>query len=171
MNHKIFSILFTMLVTTTGCTSIPDNLEPVTDFDADRYMGTWYEIARLDHRFERNLSNVSATYKRGEDGNIMVINRGYNAETGEWKQVEGRAQFIKNETVGSLKVSFFGPFYGGYHIIDLDRQGYNYSMVTGPNRSYLWILSRSKAMDEKVYGELIEKAGPSICFHSPVSAL
>ena len=96
MNHKIFSIFFTMLVTTTGCTSIPDNLEPVTEFDADRYMGTWYEIARLDHRFERNLSNVSATYKRGEDGNIIVVNRGYNAETGEWKQIEGPAFSINS---------------------------------------------------------------------------
>jgi apolipoprotein D and lipocalin family protein len=148
-----------MLTTTLGCTSIPDNLEPVTEFDADRYLGTWYEIARLDHSFERNLSNVSATYTRGNDGTILVINKGYNAKAGEWKQAEGRASFLKDETIGSLKVSFFGPFYGGYHIIELDRQGYQYSMVTGPNRSYLWILARSKTLDEDIYRELIQKAG------------
>ena len=158
MIPRIIVLPFMIITVIAGCTSIPDNLEPVADFEADRYMGTWYEIARLDHRFERNLSNVSATYTRREGGDIVVLNRGYNAETGEWKQVEGRAAFLKDETVGSLKVSFFGPFYGGYHIIDLDRQGYQYSMVTGPDRSYLWILSRSKTLNEEIYEKLIEKA-------------
>lgn len=148
-----------MLTTALGCTAIPDNLEPVTGFDANRYLGTWYEIARLDHSFERNLSNVSATYTRGNDGTILVLNRGYNAKANEWKQAEGRAAFLKDETVGSLKVSFFGPFYGGYHIIALDRQDYQFSMVTGASRSYLWILSRSKTLDESIYRDLLEKAG------------
>ena len=159
MTRKIFSILFVLAATALGCTGVPDNLEPVTDFEADRYLGTWYEIARLDHVFERNLSNVSATYTRGGDNDISVLNRGYNAETGEWKQIEGHARFLGDETVGSLKVSFFGPFYGGYHIIDLDRQGYQYSMVTGPNRSYLWILARSRTLNDDIYRELIQKAG------------
>ena len=148
-----------ILATTLGCTAIPDNLEPVTGFEADRYLGTWYEIARLDHGFERNLSNVSATYTRGEDDSLLVLNKGYNARTGEWKQVEGHARFLEDETVGSLKVSFFGPFYGGYHVIELDRQNYAYAMVTGPNRSYLWILARSKTLDEDIYEELLAKAG------------
>ena len=159
MARKIFSTLVMVLVTTTGCTGVPGNLEPVTNFEADRYLGTWYEIARLDHFFERNLSNVSATYTRGREGDISVLNRGYNAETGKWKQIEGHARFLVDETVGSLKVSFFGPFYGGYHIIDLDRQGYQYSMVTGPNRSYLWILARNKTLDEDIFKQLIQKAG------------
>ena len=132
---KIMIAVLMIVAVITGCTAIPDDLEPVTGFEADRYLGTLYEIARLDHSFERNLSNVNATYTRGEDGNILVLNKGYNARTGKWKQVEGRALFLKDETVGSLKVSFFGPFYGGYHVIDLDRQGYQYSMVTGPSLS------------------------------------
>lgn len=150
---------FMIITTIAACTAIPDNLEPVTGFDADRYLGTWYEIARLDHSFERNLSNVSASYTREDDDTILVLNKGYNAKAGEWKQAEGRATFLKDETVGSLKVSFFGPFYGGYHVIELDRQNYQYSMVTGANRSYLWILSRSKTMEEGVYRNLLEKAG------------
>ena len=159
MTRKILSIFSMIVATTLGCTSIPENLKPVTGFEADRYLGTWYEIARLDHRFERDLHNVSATYTRGENGEILVLNKGYSTKTGQWKQIEGRARFLKDESVGSLKVSFFGPFYGGYHIIELDRQSYQYSMVTGPSRSYLWILSRSKALDGDIYSELISKAG------------
>jgi apolipoprotein D and lipocalin family protein len=150
--------MLAVIATTLGCTSIPQGLEPVTDFEADRYLGTWYEVARLDHSFERGLSNVSATYSRDENGEIRVLNKGYDAETGKWKQVEGRARFIDNESIGSLKVSFFGPFYGGYHIIELDRLHYEYSMVTGPSRSYLWILSRSKTMDEDIYSKLVASA-------------
>jgi apolipoprotein D and lipocalin family protein len=133
-------------------------LEAVTGFEPDRYLGKWYEIARLDHSFERNLSNVSASYTRGENGDIRVQNRGFNAKTGAWKQVEGHARFLEDEAVGSLKISFFGPFYGGYHIIALDRQDYDYAMVSGPNRSYLWILSRSRALDESIYAKLISQA-------------
>jgi apolipoprotein D and lipocalin family protein len=154
-------ILRTIVLTTTcilGCTGVPENLKPVENFEADRYLGKWYEIARLDHSFEKNLSNVSATYTKAENGEISVLNKGYNAKTGKWKQIEGHARFIKEETVGSLKVSFFGPFYGGYHIIALDKQNYDYSMVTGPSRSYLWILSRTKTLDNAIYADLIAKA-------------
>jgi apolipoprotein D and lipocalin family protein len=158
MTLKILSILFIITATTIGCTSIPDGLEPVSGFEADRYLGTWYEVARLDHRFERGLSNVSATYSRGDNGVIHVLNKGYDAETGKWKQIEGRARFIDSESIGSLKVSFFGPFYGGYHIIELDRLNYGYSMVAGPSRSYLWILSRNKTLDENIYSRLVSAA-------------
>jgi apolipoprotein D and lipocalin family protein len=141
-----------------GCTGVPKGLEPVSEFDGNRYLGKWYEIARLDHSFERNLSNVTAEYTRAETDLIRVLNRGYNEKTGEWKQIEGKARFIADETVGSLKVSFFGPFYGGYHVIELDREGYRYAMVTGPSRSYLWILSRERALDEETYARLVDKA-------------
>jgi apolipoprotein D and lipocalin family protein len=141
-----------------GCTGVPKGLEPVSGFDAERYLGKWYEIARLDHSFERNLSNVSATYARGNDGTISVVNRGFDEKAGEWKQVTGRARFIGDKSVGSLKVSFFGPFYGGYHVIELDKAGYSYAMVAGPNRSYLWILSRSTALDGPVLTDLKTKA-------------
>ncbi len=141
-----------------GCTGVPTGLRPVTDFEPERYLGKWYEIARLDHRFEENLSNVSARYYRKDGGGIGVVNRGYNEKSDRWEEIEGTASFIKNNSVGSLKVSFFGPFYGGYHIIALDRQSYGYAMVAGPNRSYLWILSREKTLDRQVLAELVVKA-------------
>jgi apolipoprotein D and lipocalin family protein len=141
-----------------GCAGVPKGLDPVTGFEPERYLGTWYEIARLDHSFERNLSNVSATYTKEANDTLRVINRGFNTESGSWKQVEGRARFLKDKSVGSLKVSFFGPFYGGYHIIALDRDNYGYAMVVGPNRSYLWILSRQKFLVESQYNHLVSQA-------------
>jgi apolipoprotein D and lipocalin family protein len=158
MMRKNITIALIVAVVIVGCTSIPENLKPVSGFEVERYLGKWYEIARLDHSFERHLTNVSATYTRAENGKIRVLNKGYNVKTGQWKQIEGHARFLEEENVGSLKVSFFGPFYGGYHIIALDRQAYGYSMVTGPRRSYLWILSRNTTLDEAVFADLISKA-------------
>jgi len=158
MNYKTLGIIILVATTVLGCTGVPKGLKPVSEFDGQRYMGKWYEIARLDHSFERNLSNVSATYARDSAGVISVTNRGYNEKTGKWKQIEGRARFIGDNTVGSLKVSFFGPFYGGYHVIALDKEKYSYAMVAGPNRSYLWILSRSTSLDETILSNLKVKA-------------
>lgn len=141
-----------------GCTGVPTGLRPVTDFESERYLGKWYEIVRLDHSFERNLSNVSAFYYRKEGHGIGVVNRGYNEKSGKWKEIQGKAAFIEDASVGSLKVSFFGPFYGGYHIIALDRQAYRYAMVAGPSRSYLWILAREKEMDQAVLADLVATA-------------
>ena len=151
-------ILFLVALIVPGCTGIPKGLQPVSEFDGNRYLGKWYEIARLDHSFERNLSNVSAIYTKKENGEIAVINSGYNEKTGEWKQMEGKARFIDDDTVGSLKVSFFGPFYGGYHVIALDREKYSYAMVSGPSRFYLWILSRTTSLDQDIYSKLVSKA-------------
>jgi apolipoprotein D and lipocalin family protein len=158
MGRAILSSVFLLATAVIGCTGIPAGLEPVNDFEPDRYMGKWYEIARLDHSFERNLSNVSATYTLKANGDIRVKNRGYNAKTGAWEEIEGNARFLVNETVGSLKVSFFGPFYGGYHIIELDRQSYSYAMVTGPKRAYLWILARKPTLAEPIYQKLVARA-------------
>ena len=150
--------IFWLVTAVVGCTGVPEGLEPVKDFQPDRYLGKWYEIARLDHSFERNLNNVSATYARGENGDIRVLNRGFNAQSGTWEEIEGKARFQIDETIGSLKVSFFWPFYGGYHIIALDRQAYNYAMVAGPSRSYLWILARNRTLEEPIYNELVALA-------------
>ncbi|MEE4264930.1 MAG: DUF1499 domain-containing protein [Desulfobacteraceae bacterium] len=158
MKCGVLGTLFLVATTVLGCTNVPKGLEPVSGFDGDRYLGQWYEIARLDHSFERNLSNVSAMYSAEESGGIAVLNRGYNEKTGEWKQIEGKAYFVGDETVGSLKVSFFGPFYGGYHILALDQDDYGYAMVSGPSRSYLWILSRTRYLDESVYSGLVSRA-------------
>ena len=158
MGRTILASAFLLAAALTGCTGIPEGLEPVNDFEPDRYMGKWYEIARLDHSFERDLNNVSATYTRKTTGDIRVKNKGYNTKTGEWEEIEGNARFLVNETTGSLKVSFFGPFYGGYHIIALDRQNYNYAVVTGPKRAYLWILSRKPTLAEPIYQKLVARA-------------
>lgn len=124
-----------------GCGQAPDGVEPVTGFDPIRYLGTWYEVARLDHSFERGLTRVTATYAAREDGGIDVLNRGYDPDKGEWSEARGRARFVGPRDVGALEVSFFGPFYGGYNVIDLD-PAYSIALVAGPTRSYLWILSR-----------------------------
>ena len=141
-----------------GCTGVPAGLRPVTDFEPERYLRKWYEIARLDHRFERNLSNVSALYYKKEDNAIGVVNRGYNEKSGKWKRSKARLSSPKTSRSVVLKVSFFGPFYGGYHIIALDRESYQYAMVVGPRRPYLWILSRQKTMDQKILTELVAQA-------------
>jgi apolipoprotein D and lipocalin family protein len=158
MARRMLGILILVATTVLGCTSAPKGLEPVDKFDGGRYMGKWYEIARLDHSFERNLSNVSAIYTAKEQGEIAVLNRGFNEKDGEWEQIEGKARFVGDETIGSLKVSFFGPFYGGYHIIELDRVDYSYAMVAGPSRSYLWILSRATKLDGAIYSRLVTRA-------------
>jgi apolipoprotein D and lipocalin family protein len=129
----------------------------VTGFDQDRYLGTWYEIARLDHSFERGLSQVSAEYIPNDDGSIKVINRGYNAEKGEWKEAQGRAKFVGDSDVGHLKVSFFGPFYASYVVFELD-EDYSTAYITGYNRNYLWLMSRTPEVSAEVLEAFRERA-------------
>ncbi len=155
---KKTTIILLLSFVFAGCSSIPSGVQAVGNFDVNRYQGTWYEIARLDHSFERGLSNVSATYTLRDDGGIDVLNKGLNKNTGRWKQIKGRAYFVKDKTVGRLKVTFFWPFYGGYNVISLDNENYAYAMVCGPNRSYLWILARQKKLRRSIMGELITTA-------------
>lgn len=155
MIKNLFILMSSFL---TGCTGIPDNVTAVNGFELNRYLGTWYEIARLDHSFERGLDNISATYSPREDGGIDVLNKGRDQETGVWEQAEGKAYFIGSSDIGRLKVSFFGPFYGGYNIIALDRKSYTYALVTGPDRSYLWILARKPNLPPNMLKQLISLA-------------
>jgi apolipoprotein D and lipocalin family protein len=141
----------------SGCAGIPEGIEPVENFELEPYLGTWYEIARLDHRFERGLSNVTANYSLREDGGVGVLNRGYRTEKGEWDEAEGKAYFVGDPSVGRLKVSFFGPFYGAYNVFELG-ENYEYSMVAGPNRSYLWILAREAQLPQALLDELLSRA-------------
>ncbi|WP_199457689.1 MULTISPECIES: lipocalin family protein [unclassified Marinobacter] len=141
----VIALLFLM----TGCTGVPKGIEPVTGFDQQRYLGTWYEIARLDHSFEEGLSQVTAEYSLNNDGSIKVVNRGYNAEAGEWKEAEGRAVFVDAPDVGHLKVSFFGPFYASYVVFELDDQ-YTTAYITGYDRDYLWLMSRTPEVSDEV---------------------
>ncbi|WP_370240213.1 lipocalin family protein [Marisediminitalea sp.] len=153
---RVAILLF--LLGLAGCTSVPEGVTPVTGFESERYLGTWYEIARFDHSFEEGLSRVTATYSKREDGGIRVLNKGYDAATGEWDEAEGKAYFVSDETTGHLKVSFFGPFYASYVIAELDKDNYQYSLVTGPDRSYLWILARQPTLSQDVLDELLSKA-------------
>lgn len=146
---KPFALLTTLLLLLAGCTGLPKGIEPVTGFDQNRYLGTWYEIARLDHSFERGLNQVTAEYTLNDDGSIKVINRGYNEEKGEWKEAEGRAKFVGDSNVGHLKVSFFGPFYASYVVFGLD-DDYTTAYITGYNRNYLWLMSRTPEVSEEV---------------------
>lgn len=140
-----------------GCSGAPDGIEPVRHFELNSYLGQWYEIARLDHSFERGLSQVSAEYSMREDGGVKVINRGFNAEEGEWSEAEGKAYFVRSADEGHLKVSFFGPFYGAYVIFELDSD-YRYSFVSGPDRDYLWLLSRTPTPPDSVIKQFIKRA-------------
>ena len=164
MQKKLFklSIVLLLSITLLSCDDQQDNLKVIDNIDANQYLGTWYEIARLDHRFERGLQNVTANYVRNEDGTIKVINRGFDAKDNEWNEAEGKARFIepayKDGTFKrKLEVSCFGPFYAPYNIIELDKPYYNYAMVTS-GKDYLWILSRTPQMAYPVKQHLIAKA-------------
>lgn len=153
---KNITMLFILFL--AGCVSVPENVRPVENFRLDDYFGKWYEIARLDHSFERGLTRVTAEYMLRDDGGVKVINRGYSAKEGKWKEVEGKAYFVQRPDQGYLKVSFFGPFYGSYIVFELDHEQYQYALVCGPDTSYLWILARTPTIDEGVKQSLIAKA-------------
>lgn len=145
----------------SNCASIPKKAKAVRNFDANKYLGTWYEIARFDYRFEKNMDNVTAQYSLKDNGNIKVFNSGHDYEKATWKSSTGEAKFRVNETVGALKVSFFKPFYAGYNVVAIDEE-YQYALVAGRNLKYLWLLSRKKTIPETVkqsYLKLAEEIG------------
>ncbi|OHV07129.1 lipocalin family protein [Kushneria phosphatilytica] len=141
-----------------GETRIPEGARAITDFDMQRYLGTWYEIARLDHSFERNLSHVTATYELREDGDIDVINRGFDMEKQAWDEARGRARFETDDPqLGRLRVTFFGPFYAGYNVLWVDER-YQHAVVAGPTHDYLWLLARTPRPEERDYRLMLEQA-------------
>jgi apolipoprotein D and lipocalin family protein len=142
----------------TGCVGLPKNVKPVEDFSLEKYLGEWHEIARLDHSFERGLSRVTASYSLRADGGVRVLNRGYSEKKKKWKMAEGKAFFVQRPDQGYLKVSFFGPFYGSYVVFELDHKEYQYSLVCGPNESYLWILARNTEIKRELRDRLIARA-------------
>lgn len=156
----IYLLLLTLIL--ANCSSLPPNVKSVDSVDANQYLGTWYEIARMDNYFERGLIQVTATYSKIADGTIKVTNRGYNTAKKDWKEVIGSAYFVDppnkdGSNTGKLKVTFFKPFYAGYNIIELDKPYYNYAMVAS-GKDDLWILSRTPQLAYPIKQELMAKA-------------
>lgn len=140
-----------------SCSTIPDGVKAVQPFDKSRYLGKWYEIARLDFKFEKDLNNTTAEYSLSENGNIRVVNTGFNTKTKKWKTAVGKAKFVKDEKIAMLKVSFFGPFYSGYNVIAIDT-AYRYALISGKDLGYLWILSRETTIPDDVKKNYLEQA-------------
>jgi apolipoprotein D and lipocalin family protein len=147
-----------LILLLSGCVGIPENVKPVDNFKLEKYLGDWYEIARLDHSFERGLTRVTANYSLRDDGGVRVLNRGYSEKEKIWKEAEGKGYFVHRKDQGYLKVSFFGPFYGSYVVFELDHANYEYSLVCGPDKSYLWILARNPRIEKYLLDMLIGKA-------------
>ena len=157
--NKLF-VLYALVTLTffTSCSTLPEGAKAVENFEKNRYLGKWYEIARLDVSFEKNLNNTTAEYSLNEDGTIRVINRGYNTKKQKWTKAVGKAKFIEEENIGRLKVSFFWPFYGSYNVIALDND-YQYALVAGSNLNYLWLLSRETYVPDDIKSEYLKIAG------------
>ena len=155
MKKLILGILSFLL---SGCLGYPGNVKPIKDFELEKYLGKWYEIARLDHSFERGLEKVTAEYSLRDDGGVRVKNRGFSANKNEWEEAEGKAYFVRESDEGYLKVSFFGPFYGSYVVFELDKENYQYAFVSGPNESYLWFLSRTPNVSDELMTKFVAKA-------------
>jgi apolipoprotein D and lipocalin family protein len=104
VNHRrlCVGLLFSAVLWLASCTGVPDGVVAVEGFELNRYLGTWYEIARLDHRFERGLTDVTANYAMRDDGGVRVLNRGYDEESGEWREAEGKAYFVDAPDIGRL---------------------------------------------------------------------
>lgn len=155
----LLGLLSFMLILLCACASTkpPPGVVPVSPFDIGRYEGRWYELARLDHSFERGMTDVSATYAPAQDGSVKVQNRGFDPVSGRWKEAIGKARFTGGPDVASLKVSFFGPFYGGYHVAALDPD-YRWALVLGPDTGYCWILAREKHLDDAQMKQIVARA-------------
>lgn len=150
--------LVSLLLLSACSTGIPAKVKSVDGFELGRYLGTWYEIARLDHSFERGMDNVTANYSLRDDGGVRVLNRGFKRKKNTWDEAEGKAYFVGSSDQAHLKVSFFGPFYGTYIVFELDKQDYQYAMISGGNTDYLWILSRTPQVDATTMQRLLVKA-------------
>lgn len=149
--------IFILVICLFSCSTIPKEAVAISNFNKEKYLGKWYEIARLDFKYEKNLNNTTAEYSLNTNGTIKVDNRGFNTKDKKWTQAIGKAKFVKNDTIGMLKVSFFGPFYGGYNVIGIDPD-YKYALVAGSNLKYLWILSRNETIPDAIKNEYLDIA-------------
>jgi len=162
MKQSVFLLKMVIIMSTLfSCTTIPKGAVAVKSFDKQKYLGKWYEIARIDFKFERNLNNTTAEYSLNKNGSIRVENRGYNIKKEKWTKAVGKAKFVKEDDIAMLKVSFFGPFYAGYNVIAID-PNYTYALVAGKNLKFLWILSRDTTIPDEIktqYLKIAEEIG------------
>jgi len=149
--------LIMLLLGLCACSTIPQGVVAIKPFYKEKYLGKWYEIARLDFRFERNLNSTTAEYSLNDNGSIKVDNKGFNLLKGKNVQAIGKAKFVGVESTAMLKVSFFGPFYAGYNVIALD-DNYRYALVCGDSFKYLWILSRETSIPDDIRNKYVKIA-------------
>lgn len=147
----------TLWMVTSCSVKVPENISVVKDFDVKAYEGKWFEIARFDFKHEKDLKNVTANYTLNGDGSIQVVNKGYNYVKNKWEESKGKAKFNGSDKEGALKVSFFGPFYGGYNVVDME-PAYENVLIFGENTDYIWILSRNKSIPENVKDKFLKQA-------------
>ncbi len=157
-NTMRFFVLFLPFIALMQCLGLPDSIQPVKNFNINKYLGRWFEIARLDHSFESGLDRVTAEYSLREDGGLRVLNKGFSEAENKWKQAEGKAYFARGNDEGYLKVSFFGPFYGSYAVFDIDEKNYSYAFISGNTTSFLWLLSRSPDVSKELMDRFIKKS-------------
>ncbi|PKP03460.1 MAG: hypothetical protein CVU11_08195 [Bacteroidetes bacterium HGW-Bacteroidetes-6] len=155
LNH--LPIILVIIAGFYSCRTIPKDVVAVKPFYKERYLGKWYEIARIDFKYEKDLDNTTAEYSLNSNGIIKVDNQGYNTKKGQWEQATGKAKFVGDENIAMLKVSFFGPFYSGYNVIAID-DNYKYALVTGASLNYLWILSRETNIPDSIKNKYLKIA-------------
>lgn len=162
MKVMLFFVLFALVAVFLSTrpahagASLPP-LQTVQQVDLKRYLGQWYEIARYPNRFQKNCLESSASYTLRDDGDIEVLNRCTDSETGKHRQAKGHAWVVDTTSNAKLKVSFFWPFRGDYWIIELGSE-YEYAVIGTPNRKYFWILSRTRTMDHTLYATILQRA-------------
>ncbi|MCW8928721.1 MAG: lipocalin family protein [Gammaproteobacteria bacterium] len=142
----------------SACISYPETIQPVKGFELNRYLGKWYEVARLDHSFERGMNKVTAEYSLRKDGGVKVINKGWHSSKKQWQEAIGKAYFVREVDEAYLKVSFFGPFYGAYVIFEMDKENYQYAFISGPNHEYLWLLSRTPEITDELQEYFLKRS-------------
>jgi len=157
--YKLFFICSIVLIlfSFASCATIPENAVPISDFSLDDYFGTWYEIARIDNKYEKSMIYTTASYLLEKNETIRVINSGYSVDKKEWRTITAIARYRKGFNIGELKVSFFYPFYTSYNILAID-DDYSYALVVGSNLKYLWILSRTTTIPENIKEKYLEIA-------------
>lgn len=162
MERGFFKIFLILALGISACKTqnyqVMIDKNTVQELDIQRFLGTWYEIGRYPHAFEKELVGVTATYTLKENGKIGVLNQGYyKTLDGKLKVANGKAK--RTSEPGKLKVSFFLFFYADYNVLELDREGYQWALIGSATPNYLWILARTPAISDELYQEILMKAG------------